>query len=175
MPRANCLKCEEELERKLTCSQCRKDLPPSDFPRNRRYLASRVCITCKPASPGRVATRKLRPYTKYWCEGCSRSLAPDWFDIKTMRGEKWVIGNCRSCKRDEDARRRLGKDDEERKLRHDVLYDFDLARNMFGMAYGEAVVWLVRGYGHLGVDEPKLRSWGMTETRREIWNPDECN
>jgi hypothetical protein len=92
-----------------------------------------------------------------------------------MRGEQWVSGRCRSCKRDEENNERLGRDAEEKQLRDDVIYDFDLARNMFGMTYEEASAWLVKGYGYLGIDETKLRNWGITETRRKVWVPDECS
>ena len=175
MPKTNCLDCEKALERTITCVKCERALPVSNFPRPRRRSKLPVCDHCDPPQPGRRSTRKVLPYMKYWCKGCERSLAVDWFDVKMMRGEKWVIGDCRACKREAAELERLGKDDEERKLRNDILYDFDLARNMFGMSYGEAVAWITRGYVLRGVDESKLRAWGMTETRREVWSPDECN
>jgi len=172
MRRKYCKSCEEHLARKLLCHNCGQERPLADFPPARRRKVQPVCGYCDPPKKGKRATKKLMPYTKYWCKGCSRSLSPDWFDVKTMRGEKWVVGDCRACKREAEELERTGRTTAEQQLRLDMIYDFDLARNMFGMSYDETVVWLENGYG---VNEDRMRMWGMTETRRTLWEPDPCD
>lgn len=111
---------------------------------------------------------------KYNCAGCGGSFTVDFYDVRKLPSGTYVVmPSCRACERDRRWQETHGADSEEAKLISDVIYDFDLARNMFGMNYPDAVAWLLRGYRLHGVTETKIRDWGMTETRRETWRPDE--
>lgn len=169
-----CLECEAKRKATtITCTTCQIPQPTIEFPIYRRRNGISVCRTCEKPRRGRHSdARKYEPWKTYRCQGCGHSMPPDFFDVKTNRGSKWVVGDCRSCKRAAKEAQRYGHDEDESQLREDVIYDFDLARTMFGMGFEEALEWLLRGYRGEGITETKMRDWGITETRKEVWEPD---
>lgn len=155
----------------IYCVQCDKPRMSTEFPRRRRANGRFVCVHCDPSKRGRRTDRHVEKGRKYECRSCSGEYTSDWFDTYQTHGISKIRMVCRRCTRDADFIAVHGVDAAEGQLISDILYDFDLARTMFGMPYPEAVRWLLRGYAS-GVTEDKLIDWGATENRRIIWEPD---
>lgn len=157
------------------CSRCDSLKPRSAYTWHRIRTGNLVCLQCVPSEHGKKSKRELHPDRLYRCSECERVLPSDWYYInKRPNGKSFVFKSCRQCYRAAvDARRApVDVEPEELQLRSDCLYDYDLARNMFGYSHPESIAWVLAGYHREKVDEETLELWGMTPQRKAIWEPD---